>query len=72
MLDSDRAFVIAEIGVNHNGSIELAKKMIGAAKLAGADAVNFKRLRLIRLLAKAPQKSIIKKLLLAMIPVITI
>ena len=34
-------FIIAEIGVNHNGDLELAKKMIIAAKNAGADAVKF-------------------------------
>lgn len=41
MLNSDNTFIIAEIGVNHNGNIELAKKMIFSAKLAGADAVKF-------------------------------
>ena len=34
-------FVIAEIGVNHNGSIEVAKKLIDKAKALGADAVKF-------------------------------
>jgi len=34
-------FVIAEAGVNHNGQVKLAKKMIDAAKKAGADAVKF-------------------------------
>ncbi len=34
-------FIIAEAGVNHNGEIELAKKLIDAAKEAGADAVKF-------------------------------
>lgn len=34
-------FVIAEVGVNHNGSIANAKKLIDAAKAAGADAVKF-------------------------------
>jgi len=34
-------FIIAEIGVNHNGSIELAKKMIDMAYKAGVDAVKF-------------------------------
>ena len=34
-------FIIAEAGVNHNGSIELAKKLIDVASSAGADAVKF-------------------------------
>jgi N,N'-diacetyllegionaminate synthase len=34
-------FVIAEIGVNHNGDLGLAKEMVLAAKDAGADAVKF-------------------------------
>lgn len=34
-------FIVAEIGINHNGSIVLAKKMIMAAKKCGADAVKF-------------------------------
>ena len=34
-------FIIAEAGVNHNGSIALAKKLVDVAKEAGADAVKF-------------------------------
>ena len=34
-------FIIAEAGINHNGDVELAKKMILAAKEAGVDAVKF-------------------------------
>ena len=33
--------IIAEAGVNHNGSMELAKKMAVAAKTAGADYIKF-------------------------------
>jgi len=34
-------FIIAEAGVNHNGDVKLAKKLVDAAKNAGADAVKF-------------------------------
>jgi len=36
-------FIIAEIGINHNGNIDIAKKLIDVAKLAGADAVKFQK-----------------------------
>jgi N-acetylneuraminate synthase len=41
--DGEPVFVIAEIGINHNGSVELAKKLIDGACLAGADAVKFQK-----------------------------
>lgn len=34
-------YIIAEVGVNHNGSLELAKKLVDMAKRCGADAVKF-------------------------------
>lgn len=36
-------FFVAEIGINHNGSVEIAKKLIDAAKEAGAQAVKFQK-----------------------------
>ena len=36
-------FIIAEIGINHNGSIEIAKKLIEMAKECGCDAVKFQK-----------------------------
>jgi N-acetylneuraminate synthase len=36
-------FVTAEIGINHNGSLETAKKLIDGAKSAGCDAVKFQK-----------------------------
>jgi len=38
-----KTFVIAEIGINHNGSLEIAKKLITGAKDAGCDAVKFQK-----------------------------
>ncbi len=38
-----KTFVIAEAGINHNGSIELAKKLIDTAVIAGCDAVKFQK-----------------------------
>ena len=39
----NRAYYIAEIGINHNGDLDLALKMIDAAKAAGADCVKFQK-----------------------------
>ena len=36
-------FIVAEIGINHNGSLDLAKKLIDSAVLAGCDAVKFQK-----------------------------
>jgi N-acetylneuraminate synthase len=36
-------FIIAEIGINHNGDVEIAKKLISAAVGAGCDAVKFQK-----------------------------
>ena len=36
-------FIIAEIGINHNGSVEIAKQLIDVAKDVGADAVKFQK-----------------------------
>ncbi|MFE6996472.1 N-acetylneuraminate synthase family protein [Microbacterium sp. NPDC057659] len=36
-------YVIAEIGLNHNGDVEIAKKLIDVAREAGADAVKFQK-----------------------------
>ena len=40
---NEPCFIIAEIGINHNGSIEIAKKMIDVAKTMGCDAVKFQK-----------------------------
>jgi sialic acid synthase len=41
--DDSKVFFIAEIGINHNGDVELAKKLINIAAEAGADAVKFQK-----------------------------
>ena len=39
--ENESVFIIAEIGVNHNGNLDTAKKLIDSAKNAGADCVKF-------------------------------
>ena len=50
-------FIIAEAGVNHNGSINIAKKLIDAASVAGADAVKFQTFKAENLVIKNSQKA---------------
>ena len=38
-----RTLIIGEIGINHNGSIDIAKKLIDMAKECGCDAVKFQK-----------------------------
>ena len=44
-IKKNRTLIIAEIGINHNGKIELAKKLINLASKAGADIVKFQSYR---------------------------
>jgi len=41
--DGHPAYIIAEVGINHNGDLDIAKKIIDAAAYAGADAVKFQK-----------------------------
>jgi N-acetylneuraminate synthase len=41
--DGQPCFTIAEIGINHNGDLDLARKLISAALLSGCDAVKFQK-----------------------------
>lgn len=41
--DGHPCFVVAEIGINHNGDVEIAKELIRVAKKAGVDAVKFQK-----------------------------
>ena len=50
-------FIVAEIGINHNGDTELAKEMIVAAAEAGVDAVKFQAFRAESLTSKTTKKA---------------
>ena len=41
--DDQPCYIIAEIGINHNGDIDLAKRLISVAVAAGCDAVKFQK-----------------------------
>ena len=45
-------YIIAEAGVNHNGSFEMAKQLVDVAKEAGADAVKFQTFKAENLVTK--------------------
>lgn len=53
----NKVFIIAEAGVNHNGSIELAKKLIDVAVESGVDAVKFQTFKAKNLVSKNAQKA---------------
>ena len=52
-----KVFIIAEAGVNHNGSTELAKKLIDVAVNSGADAIKFQTFKAENLVSKKAQKA---------------
>ncbi|BAK70337.1 N-acetylneuraminate synthase [Aliarcobacter butzleri] len=53
----NKVFIIAEAGVNHNGSIDLAKKLIDVASESGVDAVKFQTFKAENLVSKNAQKA---------------
>lgn len=56
-----RTFIIAEAGVNHNGSILIAKKLIDNAKAGGADAIKFQTFKAEKLVSKSAHKAAYQK-----------
>jgi len=56
-LIKNKVFIIAEAGVNHNGSMTLAKKLIDIAALSGADAVKFQSFTANNLVSKSAPKA---------------
>lgn len=57
----DRTLIIAEAGVNHNGSLELAKKLIDVAVDAGVDYVKFQTFKALNLASKNAEKASYQK-----------
>lgn len=53
----NKIFIIAEAGVNHNGDIEIAKRLVDEAALAGADAVKFQTFKAENLVCKNAVKA---------------
>lgn len=53
----NHVFIIAEAGVNHNGSMEIAKRLVDVAVNAGADAVKFQTFKASNLVSKFAQKA---------------
>lgn len=49
--------IIAEVGVNHNGSMEIARKLVDAAVAAGADIIKFQTFKAERLVSKNAKKA---------------
>ena len=57
MIAGDRTFVIAEAGVNHNGSVDIARRLVEEAGRAGADCVKFQSFSADRLVSRHAGKA---------------
>jgi len=54
---TDPVYIIAEAGVNHNGTLDLAKKLVDVAADAGADAVKFQTFKADKVVSKYASKA---------------
>jgi N-acetylneuraminate synthase len=54
---NNKVYIIAEVGVNHNGSIDMAKQLIDAAADAGADAVKFQTFKADKIISSYAPKA---------------
>lgn len=57
MNQSKQVYIIAEAGVNHNGSIEMAKRLIDVASASGANAVKFQSFKADKLVSRHAPKA---------------
>lgn len=55
--ENEPVFIVAEAGVNHNGNLDLAKKLIDVAKHSGADAVKFQIFKAEKIATQHPEKA---------------
>ncbi|MAF85441.1 MAG: N-acetylneuraminate synthase [Dehalococcoidales bacterium] len=55
--EGEPCFIIAEAGVNHNGDIDLARKLVDAAREAGADAVKFQTFKAETIVTRSAEKA---------------
>ena len=57
MIIPEHVLIIAEAGVNHNGSIELAKQLIDKAVEAGVDIIKFQTFKSEKLVSKSARQA---------------
>jgi N,N'-diacetyllegionaminate synthase len=57
-MNLNKVLIIAEAGVNHNGDLEIAKKLIESAAEAGADYVKFQTFKADKLVSKSAKKAV--------------